>query len=239
MFKDTDTLNPVTGCDHSCDYCYARDMMQKLVERAKPGHKYYMATFAPTFHEATVKTPMPGRNGRYFVSSMGDLFGEWVPPSWIHRVLEWCGAADESNTFMFLTKNPERYLELEQQSIGILTRKNFLWGATVETDLHEIARSKSAAPGVLRRLEAMKELKNTVRDGEIRTFICIEPVMKFSTAKEFAALIAETSPELVYLGYDNHDTGLDEPSKEEFKELYLELEKHAIQVDIKTSRGVF
>lgn len=46
-----------------------------------------------------------------FVCSMADLFGEWVEPSWITRVLEACTEAPQ-HKYLFLTKNPDRYEEI-------------------------------------------------------------------------------------------------------------------------------
>ena len=43
---------------------------------------------------------------------MADLFGDWVPDEWIRQVLEACDAAPQ-HRFLFLTKNPSRYKELE------------------------------------------------------------------------------------------------------------------------------
>ena len=47
---------------------------------------------------------------RIFVSDTGDLFGRWVPKAWISEVL---AVATECwwHTFIFLTKNPEKYRE--------------------------------------------------------------------------------------------------------------------------------
>jgi len=43
---------------------------------------------------------------------MGDLFGEWVPREWIEAVLHIVGKA-YWHTFLFLTKNPKRYLDFQ------------------------------------------------------------------------------------------------------------------------------
>ena len=51
----------------------------------------YPKGFAPTYHTYTLSYPekrlIPSR---VFVSSMGDLFGEWVPDAWIQEVFEAC-----------------------------------------------------------------------------------------------------------------------------------------------------
>lgn len=102
--------NPVTGCLHGCDYCYARDI-------ATPASAAFPAGFEPAFRperlDAPANTKLPTdltdeRQRRVFVGSMADLFGEWVPQEWIDDVFT---AANKSPDwdYMFLTKFPQRY----------------------------------------------------------------------------------------------------------------------------------
>jgi protein gp37 len=100
--------NPVTGCEHGCVYCYARDI----------ANRFYEEKFKPTFHEDRLGAPAnttpkvePGGN-LVFVCSMADLFGDWVPDEWIEKVLEQVRATPHW-TFLFLTKNPKRYIDID------------------------------------------------------------------------------------------------------------------------------
>lgn len=105
------TWNPVTGCKHGCKYCYARD----IDARFNPGNN-----FAPTFHNDRLSAPqhmrVPAEAAtniglrNVFVCSMADLFGDWVPESWIDQVLDEVHNAPDWN-FLFLTKNPKRLPE--------------------------------------------------------------------------------------------------------------------------------
>lgn len=105
------TWNPVTGCEHGCKFCYAREIAHK-----SDMAPYYPNQFQPTFHEyrlaAPANTPIPNsedpRDGRVFVCSMADLFGKWVPNEWIEKVFDACLRSPEW-TYLFLTKWPERY----------------------------------------------------------------------------------------------------------------------------------
>ena len=64
-----------------------------------------------------------------FVCSMADLFGAWVPTKWIVEVLDACQAAPQ-HRYIFLTKNPRRYAELDR--LALLPREdNFWYGSTV------------------------------------------------------------------------------------------------------------
>ena len=59
-----------------------------------------------------------------FVCSMADLFGRWVPTSWIAEVLDACRRAPQ-HRYLFLTKNPARYLQLDY--MGLLPHENNFW----------------------------------------------------------------------------------------------------------------
>lgn len=112
------TWNPVTGCEHNCIYCYARDI----------ANRFYPEKFVPTPHwdrlEAPRNTKPPGASKasldpiertawrNVFVCSMADLFGRWVPKDWIEKVFESCRQSPEWN-YLFLTKFPQRYTNLD------------------------------------------------------------------------------------------------------------------------------
>lgn len=72
----------------------------------------YPFCFAPTFHRYRLGEPARWTRPRnIFVCSMADLFGDWVPEAWIKDVFAACQAAPW-HRYLFLTKNPKRYLEL-------------------------------------------------------------------------------------------------------------------------------
>ncbi len=94
------TWNPVTGCLHNCSYCY----MQRMVKRG-------IYDMKPAFHEKRLRSPIDVKEpSKIFVSSTGDLFGNWVPDAWIELVLDIVRKCPQ-HTFQFLTKNPKRYRE--------------------------------------------------------------------------------------------------------------------------------
>jgi len=105
------TWNPVTGCygprgsrqrPRWCPACYARRIATRF--RGTPA---FPNGFEPTFHPDRLIDPYRlKRPSRIFTCSMADLFGSWVPDSWINEVL---GAIANSprHTFQVLTKNPE------------------------------------------------------------------------------------------------------------------------------------
>jgi protein gp37 len=109
--------NPVTGCLHGCDYCYARELATS--ERLKTA---YPAGFTPLFHEqrldAPANTVIPAEHRddpawqRVFVCSMADLYGRWVPQEWIDQVHASMLASPHWQ-YILLTKFPDRYVGLD------------------------------------------------------------------------------------------------------------------------------
>lgn len=146
------TWNPVTGCLHDCEYCYARGIANRFsahgdrwddrkihvldktvyapeAERSEP----YPYGFEPTLHRYRLDDYRDKKGRSIFVCSMADLFGEWVPDSWIEEVFEACEAAPQHN-YLFLTKNVERYI-----GYGVPMAGNMWYGTSItresDTDL--------------------------------------------------------------------------------------------------------
>ena len=135
------TWNPVTGCKHGCPYCYARRVAGRFGEPHKasgelhtiqspPISTPYPFGFDPTYHRYRLKEPASKTKGQtIFVCSMSDLFGGWVPIRWIVEVLDACRKAPQ-HRYLFLTKNPKRYLELDHMAL-LPHEDNFWFGSTV------------------------------------------------------------------------------------------------------------
>ena len=221
--KVTRTWNPITGCLHFCVYCWAR----KLAEGRLRNTKKYSDGFKPKFHpEELRKKFKPGEF--VFVADMGDMWGNWVPWNWILKVLEVVKKYPKT-TFLFLTKNPKRYLAFGRVLEEI---DNVVLGATIETDLDSLYLKHriSKAPLPCSRLQCMELLSVTSR-----TMISIEPIIDFDL-NIFPDLIVKAEPEFVYVGYDNYGNKLPEPSLRKTMELIDMLKEHGITVYTKTLR---
>ena len=153
------TWNPVTGCLHGCEYCYARSLANRyggfdhdedknpvgnqfvigVQELDKPKHIMrknglhkapYPWFFLPTLHRYRLDQPSKWSEPRtIFVCSMADLFGKWVPDEWIEAVINACLAAPQ-HRYLFLTKNPARYMHLISNGIIPENQPNFWFGST-------------------------------------------------------------------------------------------------------------
>ncbi len=142
------TWNPVTGCLHNCEYCYAQKIANRfegydkitlpdisiskgrnvLEEPAVKNGKAapYPFGFKPTFHKYLLDKPQRWKKSRtVFVCSMADLFGKWVPDEWIDQVFEACEKAPQ-HRYLFLTKNVKRYTDY-----GVPIADNMWYGISV------------------------------------------------------------------------------------------------------------
>ncbi len=151
------TWNPVTGCRRGCDYCYARRIAERFGGWTSGGVKTtqnikgeppeldaplllqqknekvvnapFPFGFEPTLHRYRLSEPGEVEKGQnIFVCSMADLFGPWVPDAWIADVMKACLLAPQ-HRYLFLTKFPERYLELNEAGM-LPTNDNFWYGTT-------------------------------------------------------------------------------------------------------------
>lgn len=211
------TWNPVTGCLHGCEYCYARRIAERfggcwrldlpadtswrnrahfawgLCERVLMGDyarhsngkchvlnepeiecdvfdapsgyrgkvKPYPYSFDPTFHRYKLDEPQKWKKPRtIFVCSMADLFGEWVPDEWIAEVFKACEAAPQ-HRYLFLTKNPKRYMELKLN--GKLPKQHWYGTSVTRKDDRDFF-----APGY-------------------NTFVSIEPILESFSDEKHAA----------------------------------------------------
>ena len=172
------TWNPVTGCLHGCEYCYARAIANRFGWHANEpdinervlyempvfdGKKQpYPFDFAPTFHQYRLGEPAAWMKPRtIFACSMADLFGDWVPDEWIKQVFEACEAAPQ-HRFLFLTKNPARFGRINgwnHQYNNEYAKDNMWFGTTITRQCE---------------LNRIRELPY----GNAHTFLSIEPILE-------------------------------------------------------------
>lgn len=112
----------------------------------------YPFGFEPTFHRYRLNYPEKLKMGNnIFVGAMSDIFGGWVPDSWLDDMFSVCLQYPIHN-YLFLTKNPERYAEY-----GVPLLQNMWYGTTVTT------RSEVGRIGCL--------------PAKARTFVSVEPIL--------------------------------------------------------------
>lgn len=132
--------NPVTGCLHNCDYCYARDIANRFYEQK------FEPTFFPERLDAPANTKLPADADpndpswhRVFTCSMADLFGKWVPQKWIKPIFNQIEEHQEWE-FLCLTKFPQRLAELEWPPN--------VWAGTTVDRQHRVENAERSFSGV-------------------------------------------------------------------------------------------
>ena len=216
------TWNPVTGCRHGCEYCYAARTAGRFAGYLSQGVKVFNDTrkeeivqevkkpnceregivvldkplktmtaagnvvnapypfgFTPTFHRYRLGDPARKQRPRnIFVCSMADLFGAWVPTKWIMEVLDACLAAPQHN-YLFLTKNPRRYTELDEMAL-LPRRDNFWYGTTTTED------------GARVNFDSKKEAR---RYDELMAMLRANQIRELKLQPQFTIQEAYTTPE--------------------------------------------
>lgn len=116
----------------------------------------YPLGFTPTLHRYRLDIPQGWEEPRtIFVCSMADLFGDWVPDSWIQDVFLACAQAPQ-HRYLFLTKNPARLLKMGQNRL-LPSGESFWFGSTATTPSTPFFYST---------------------DLNMNTFVSIEPILK-------------------------------------------------------------
>jgi protein gp37 len=176
--------NPVTGCNHGCKYCYARNMVTRFGAKPDgirhpgvPTHELsepvkgengkaqpYPYGFELTFHKYRLGIPQTWTQKRNtFVCSMADLFSYDVPQFWIEEVFAATQKAPQHN-YLFLTKNPRRYVDLALHRETIDNPEWQAWfGTTMTGDAGELE-------------ERQRYIESLNFNHRLKTFISYEPL---------------------------------------------------------------
>lgn len=239
--------NPVTGCLHGCDYCYARKIaerfgldyapmlgdpgmegackydstegMDTMLELAKPYRhdgksNAYPMGFAPTFHRYRLDIPSKWSEPRtIFVGSMTDIFGEWVPDEWIREVFAACDAAWQ-HRYLFLTKNPARYVGIKDLMPAHRRPPNVaeMWfGVTITGN----------------------EMPYKV-NGLLNTFVSIEPIQERLTVQTMKRVV-QTADWAIVGAETGNRRGKVIPSKEWIEDIAFECQAREVPIFMKDS----
>lgn len=215
----TKTWNPIAGgpCPFNCykGGCWATKL------KVKNDWDKYKGPWR--IHESQINKKF--KAGDFvFVCDMIDIGAPDIPEEVVERLLDVIRAQPEVQ-FLLLTKADKFYGEYMDD-----IPNNCVCGITMETDL-DISKEWTNAPHPQKRLDNLVWMK--CHYPRTKTFISIEPIMKFSIF--FADKIAKVEPWGVAVGYDNYSNDLPEPLIWSTKELISALGKFT-NLDLKTIR---
>ena len=135
-----ETWNPVTGCakiSPGCANCYAERMAKRLAKNRTVFASFKYADFQVATWEDRLSQPLRWtKPRRVFVCSMGDLFHEDVPWSFISQVFS--VIAQTPHTYQVLTKRPS-IMKSWQEWSGWLEPRVWL-GASAERQTELVLR---------------------------------------------------------------------------------------------------
>lgn len=231
------------GCTHDCVYC--RPSFQRQAKRQKHNCKILNAqgvskcyTFEPHLHGERLLHKSPKTVDKRFV-----FFPKGGDPHFasLDEIDAMFGYVllNPQTTFFMQTKNPDLFWHRQLP-------QNLITGITLETDVcnwhydtycwddwknpskYEFYSEISKAPSPKDRFESFRLVSHS------RKAVTVEPILQF-TLPSFVEKLRVLKPEFVYVGYDNHNCYLPEPSLAHTQCLIVELQTFT-EVRLKTIR---
>lgn len=215
----TKTWNPIAG--GPCPFnCYKGGCWATMLKEQNNWDKYKGPW---RIHESQINRKF--KSGEFvFVCDMIDIGAPDIPWEVVDRVLDAMREQPEVD-FLLLTKSDWFYGNYMHE-----IPRNCVCGITMETDL-DIPEEFTLAPHPQKRLDNLVWLKCCY--PLTRTFISIEPIMKFT--EDFPWKIEKAEPWMVAIGYDNYVNFLPEPILEETRKLIYDVSTFTT-LDLKTIR---
>jgi len=201
-------------CPHQCSYCYVGKGRFGSIPRYEGEIRLIEKEFEVDY----------GVGKTIFMEHMNDSFADGVPQEFIRKIMAHCRKFPD-NTYVFQSKNPERFLFLAHE----FPSKTIL-GTTIETNRTTEAISK--APSPYWRFTEMREIRNIF--PHYKRFITIEPIMKFDLNEMVDNLVA-VKPDFINIGADSKKCGLPEPTAKEVQNLINSIREAKLNIRIKNN----
>jgi len=167
------------------------------------------------FDKKELKTDL-GSGNTIFVGSSCDMWAKEISLDRIQQILTYCGYNFASNTYVFQTKNPDRFNAFLSWPV------NSVFGVTIETN-RDTPCSKAPSP-IMRKIAFENNYP-------FKKFVSIEPIMDFDL-DILTDWIKNIKPQFVSIGADSGNNHLPEPSSDKLKAL-IESLKTITEVKLK------
>lgn len=138
----TTKFSPITGCLRMCPYCIG--MQTSEMHGAIPNGVHVLDSpvlkgkcrtprpygYSPTFHRYRLSELSPTITEETIVAvcPTGEMFGDWIPDSWIAEVMAECER--RNGIYVFCTQYPDRYVDLFHKGL-LPTGRRFFYGSTM------------------------------------------------------------------------------------------------------------
>ena len=207
------TWNPIAGCTHGCEYCWAASL-----------RKRWGKSFEPEIRENFFNDKMPEDGKWIFVGSMGDVFCDGVPDEWIEKLFNFIQTYEGNNRFLLQTKNPRRLWNYLKQHDNLSGK--IIAGTTIETTG---SISYSQAPPTKQRALALAAISEFRRHD---TFLSLEPLADFdlSLMKNWITAI---QPHVIEIGLENYTSYTTRPPDEKILDLLTWLDEKGLNYILK------
>lgn len=205
------------SCFYSCCYC-AFQKFQKIskCQKCRAGENH-------THLEVLKRTPPKTKESEFLtVGLSGDV--SFMDDMAFRSVISYCQRYSD-RTFLIQSKNPEYFLKYlkwipDNLILGTTIESNVL--AWVSKDGLESYDHISKAPLPEKRYEAMVKLN-------CKKAVTCEPLLDFDL-DIMLRWMKDIAPEFIYIGYNNHNHKLPEPSLEKTLKLITKMRESGIDV---------
>jgi RNase P subunit RPR2 len=218
------SINGFVGCGHDCVYC--KPSFQRQMKRQKCSA---CKTFIPHHHiERLDRVPPKTRQGEFiFFPSSGDL--AFAIPEVVRAHIDYARKYPD-RTFLIQSKNPEFLKDYNFPD-------NVILGTTIETNLavFDTPSKYSYYSEISKALYPCHRIRSIMDVVHKRKSVTIEPILDF-TLNVMVEWMERIRPEIIWIGYDNHNCRLPEPTLKKTMLLIVELGKRGFDVRKKTLR---
>jgi len=170
----------------------------------------------PMFHRNRLFEPVKLKKpSLIFTGSAGDMFGDFIKPSWIKAVFDICNFSASHHTYQFLTKNPVRYEEFCH-----ILPENGWYGTTCD--------------GTYKTIDNIRVLKDV--PGNFLKFVSFEPLLE-DPVRRFDSILPLDGIDWIIIGADSTPGAKKPPYTWADRLIYEAKEIESIPVFVKDNYG--